>query len=50
MGEGYIDGRGGAQLLGQKVTWWDLAHEAKVFDGSQLPRKVKMPQARTAST
>jgi polygalacturonase len=32
MGDGAIDGRGGAQLLGQKVTWWELAHEAKVTD------------------
>jgi len=35
MGDGEIDGRGGAQLLGQKVTWWDLAHEAKVTDKAQ---------------
>ena len=30
MGEGVIDGRGSATLLGQKVSWWDLAQEAKV--------------------
>ena len=35
MGEGSIDGRGGAKLLGQDVTWWDLAHEAKVTDKMQ---------------
>jgi len=35
MGEGAIDGRGGASLLGQNVTWWDLAHEAKVTDQAQ---------------
>ncbi len=35
MGDGAIDGRGGANLLGQKVTWWDLAHEAKVTDQQQ---------------
>jgi polygalacturonase len=35
MGEGSIDGRGGAKLLGQDVTWWDLAHEAKITDQSQ---------------
>jgi polygalacturonase len=35
MGDGAIDGRGGATLLGQKVTWWDLAHEAKVTDQAQ---------------
>jgi polygalacturonase len=35
MGEGSIDGRGGAKLLDQDVTWWDLAHEAKVTDKQQ---------------
>jgi polygalacturonase len=41
MGAGVIDGRGGATLLGQKVTWWDLAHEAKVRDLNQsCPRMV----------
>jgi polygalacturonase len=35
MGEGSIDGRGGAKLLGQNVSWWDLAHEAKVTDRQQ---------------
>uniref|UniRef100_A0A7V5CTY9 Endopolygalacturonase n=1 Tax=Acidobacterium capsulatum TaxID=33075 RepID=A0A7V5CTY9_9BACT len=35
MGNGVIDGRGGATLLGQKVTWWDLAHEAKIRDLNQ---------------
>ncbi|MGD0098564.1 MAG: glycosyl hydrolase family 28 protein, partial [Terracidiphilus sp.] len=35
MGEGAIDGRGGTEMLGQKITWWDLAHQAKVYDKSQ---------------
>jgi polygalacturonase len=35
MGEGSIDGRGGATILGQNDSWWDLAHEAKVKDLSQ---------------
>ncbi len=35
MGEGSIDGRGGDTLLGQNVTWWQLAHQAKVMDKSQ---------------
>jgi polygalacturonase len=35
MGEGSIDGRGGAKLLGQDVTWWDLAREAKITDRAQ---------------
>ena len=41
MGEGAIDGRGGALLAGQKVSWWDLAHQAKVLDQSQaVPRLI----------
>jgi polygalacturonase len=35
MGEGSIDGRGGDTLLGQDVTWWELAHQAKVMDKYQ---------------
>ncbi len=35
MGDGAIDGRGGAKLLGQDATWWDLAHNAKVTDRAQ---------------
>jgi polygalacturonase len=35
MGAGSIDGRGGAKLLGQDVTWWDLAHQAKIDDKNQ---------------
>ncbi len=35
MGEGSIDGRGGAKVLGQNSSWWDLAHEAKVTDKQQ---------------
>jgi polygalacturonase len=41
MGEGSIDGRGGAKLLGQGVTWWDLAHQAKITDRQQsVPRLI----------
>jgi polygalacturonase len=35
MGAGSIDGRGGATILGKDVTWWDLAHRAKVLDQYQ---------------
>ncbi|MGO8756821.1 MAG: pectinesterase family protein [Terracidiphilus sp.] len=35
MGEGSIDARGGANLLGQNVSWWDLAHQAKITDLQQ---------------
>jgi polygalacturonase len=46
MGEGSIDARGGANLLGQDVTWWDLAHEAKVKDLSQsVPAMIALRRA-----
>jgi polygalacturonase len=35
MGDGVIDGRGSATLTGQKVSWWDLAQEAKVKNLNQ---------------
>jgi polygalacturonase len=35
MGEGSIDGRGGAKLLGQEPTWWDLAYQAKIGNKRQ---------------
>lgn len=35
MGDGAIDGRGGETLLGQKTSWWDLAHIAKINDTKQ---------------
>jgi polygalacturonase len=35
MGDGAIDGRGGATLLGQNASWWDLAHLAKITDKKQ---------------
>jgi len=31
MGEGAIDGRGGAELTRSKMTWWELAKRAKVL-------------------
>jgi len=29
MGEGIIDGRGWAKLIGKDVSWWDLAEQAR---------------------
>jgi polygalacturonase len=41
MGLGTIDGQGGATLLGQGASWWDLAHQAKVEDKKQnCPRII----------
>ena len=46
MGEGSVDARGGAKLLGQDVTWWDLAHEAKVKDLQQsVPAMMQLRHA-----
>jgi len=38
MGDGTIDGRGGAKLLNQQVTWWDLAEQARSSGRQQVPR------------
>lgn len=47
MGDGSIDGRGGAKLLGQNVSWWDLAHQAKVTDQKQsVPWLIVVNHAR----
>jgi polygalacturonase len=41
MGLGVIDGQGGAKLLSQDASWWDLAHQAKVEDKRQnCPRII----------
>ncbi len=38
MGEGTIDGRGDATLLGEKVSWWNLAEQARAGGRQQVPR------------
>ena len=45
MGAGVIDGQGGAQLLNQKATWWDLAHQAKVEDTKQNCPRILVADA-----
>jgi polygalacturonase len=46
MGDGAIDGRGGATLRGQNVTWWDLAKEAKIKDRFQAcPRLIAVRES-----
>jgi polygalacturonase len=46
MGEGTIDGRGGAKMLvdGKEAgkTWWDLAEEARAGGRQQVPRLIVM--------
>lgn len=46
MGAGSIDGRGGVTILGEKWTWWQLAHAAKVLDQSQnVPPLISVVRA-----
>jgi len=46
MGDGLIDGRGPSTLTGQKVSWWDLAQEAKVKNENQnCPRILVLSHA-----
>ena len=46
MGDGLIDGRGPAALIGQTVSWWDLAQEAKVKNLNQsCPRILALSHA-----
>jgi polygalacturonase len=46
MGPGTIDGRGWAKLLGQDVSWWDLAQDAKVRNLFQsCPRIMHLTRA-----
>jgi polygalacturonase len=47
MGLGSIDGRGGASILGQTVTWWQLASQAKRLDRYQkVPGLIELSQVR----
>jgi polygalacturonase len=46
MGDGLIDGRGQATLTGEKVSWWDLAQEAKIKNLNQnCPRILVLSHA-----
>ena len=46
MGDGVIDARGGATLLGARVSWWDLAQQAKVRKAHQnCPRIIVAERA-----
>jgi polygalacturonase len=45
MGDGVIDGRGGETILGQSITWWDLAHRARAGGSQQNPRLVQITQS-----
>jgi polygalacturonase len=46
MGDGTIDGRGGAKLLGKNVTWWDLAEAARAPGKRQnVPRIIVVDES-----
>jgi polygalacturonase len=38
MGDGIIDGRGGAKIMGQNGTWWELAEKARAGGVQNVPR------------
>jgi polygalacturonase len=38
MGDGVIDGRGSAKILGQDISWWDLAEKARAGGNQNCPR------------
>ena len=40
MGDGMIDGRGGAKILGKDVSWWDLAEQARKGGHQQCFRLI----------
>lgn len=40
MGDGVIDGRGGEAMLGQNITWWNLADRARKGGSQNNPRLI----------
>ncbi len=38
MGDGVIDGRGGETMLGQNISWWNLADQARKGGSQNNPR------------
>ena len=40
MGDGLIDGRGWAKLIGKNVSWWDLAEQARAGGSQNCPRLI----------
>lgn len=40
MGDGIIDGRGGARILGQDLTWWQLAAKGRPHALQNNPRLI----------
>ena len=45
VGDGTIDGRGGAKVLGLSKTWWDLASDARAGGRQQVPRLIEVEKS-----
>ena len=45
MGDGTIDGRGGAKVLGGSRSWWDLANDARGGARQQVPRMMEIDKS-----
>lgn len=45
MGDGVIDGRGWAHVLGKDVSWWDLAEQARAGGSQNVPRLLHLVRA-----
>ena len=45
MGDGTIDGRGGAKLLGGNESWWGLAEDARDNRHQQVPRLIDISKS-----
>jgi polygalacturonase len=45
VGEGTIDGRGWAKILGQNISWWDLAEQARNTGNQNCPRLIVVTKA-----
>jgi polygalacturonase len=42
MGDGAIDGRGGETMLGQNISWWNLADRARAGGTQNNPRLIAL--------
>lgn len=42
MGDGAVDGRGGETMIGQDITWWNLADQARERGSQNNPRLVAL--------
>jgi polygalacturonase len=47
VGDGTIDGQGGAQMTGREESWWQLARRAQRDNGKQnVPRLIEIDRSR----